>query len=106
MGLLHFKSYVVGQTSSCWLGAKIPTLARPSQEGVPKKAGRGVPAILFSSSSGCGSKLRNSALVSSSSSTGLRRIMLSNLEFFGSQAEMLPPGYSGLYSMESRAAVA
>ncbi|GBN75883.1 hypothetical protein AVEN_34735-1 [Araneus ventricosus] len=33
------KSDVGGQTFSCWSGAKIPTLARPTQEG--RKARRG-----------------------------------------------------------------
>ncbi|GBM53015.1 hypothetical protein AVEN_265972-1 [Araneus ventricosus] len=39
VGLLHFKSYVGNQTSSRWCGAKIPTLARPTQEWF--KASRG-----------------------------------------------------------------
>ncbi|GBM37658.1 hypothetical protein AVEN_132100-1 [Araneus ventricosus] len=37
--LLHVKSKVGGQTSSLLCGAKLPTLARPTQEGC--KAGRG-----------------------------------------------------------------
>ncbi|GBN41817.1 hypothetical protein AVEN_217051-1, partial [Araneus ventricosus] len=33
LGLLDAKSYVGGQTSSRWYGARIPTLARDTQEG-------------------------------------------------------------------------
>ncbi|GBN14704.1 hypothetical protein AVEN_157083-1 [Araneus ventricosus] len=39
LGLLNVKSYVGGQTPSRWYGARLPTLARATQEG--RKAGGG-----------------------------------------------------------------